>query len=72
MKVGDYYKAIGGDFGVVWNGQQWKRYACQTCASHSGLLKNRLQGPMTEAAGRAFNGTVFYPCIGKHTFREET
>ena len=28
---GDYVKAIGGDFGLFWNGQKWISFQCLGC-----------------------------------------
>lgn len=60
MKIGQYYKLVGGHGGVVWVEKSWVRFDCEVCIRQLGIGKERLQGPMSSKAGEALKGPVIY------------
>lgn len=38
---GDFIKAVGANWGAVWNGHRWERFECFGCAIASKLITGR-------------------------------
>lgn len=47
-KNGQFFKAVGGDFGCYWKNGRWHRFDCIGCMYAAGILRpaDRLSGPM--------------------------
>lgn len=60
MKTGDYFKLVGDFAGAVFIKGRWQRFDCESCVRQAGIAKERLQGPMTDAANRAMLGPVMH------------
>ena len=67
MKKGKWAKVSGGDFGVVFHGGAWRRFACLYCARAQGILKSNLKmdyGELSQTAKEAINRPVAFICHG--------